>query len=401
MNAGIRNAISSRLLFAIIIVNLVAFLNIRIFRMYAGLSLYGNLAVLLLIFFLQNKVSRKEQDVLLFVMLFMAFGFVTLLITDGGFGSVLTPAYSVLTYWMIRRCGLDRRRIKLLLITLLVVHLYWDIHSVGLYDEFLANEQGTLNSNTVGVVLLYSTIYISIFIRYLKWKGSGGMLLVLYAVSIWAILNTESRGSLITLIMFIVFDTVLPKKVWRIKSFALLVSLAIIVLGVLFTYVYSSMYEKGISYSVPFTEKSLYSGREVIWGNFYREVGKDEVSIFIGLGSKADLWEGHELNLHNSYLTVITNFGFTGFILFFGFWLLQLNQLYSRISLSKTQARLIMGFLCVLINGLIEVSMLWNIVYFFNYMFMGLAYHLSDEDPDNSKEQSDEQDTAIDYHSGL
>ncbi|MEH7014858.1 O-antigen ligase family protein, partial [Neobacillus niacini] len=200
--------------------------------------------------------------------------------------------------------------------------------------------------------------------------------LIILVVSSWAIINVESRGALMTLIMFIILNNFLPWKFWRNRRITLVVFSLVIFIGTIFPVIYTQMYISGVNYSIPFTTKSLYTGREVIWLNYFEMANKPAEWLF-GLGSNAKLWAGEHLNVHNNYLAILTNFGVIGFLLYYGFILKQIDNIYKKGKLNKYQCSLIIGFLCVLIYGFVEVSTFWYIMFFFNFMFLGLAHNVS------------------------
>jgi O-antigen ligase len=190
----------------------------------------------------------------------------------------------------------------------------------------------------------------------------------------WAILNCQARGAFVSLIVFVFLDKVVPKAIWRNRRITMLIVSSIIFVGIAFTYIYSQMYLKGVNFTLPFSQKPIFTGREIIWLNFYGQMLKNKTALFFGLGSSADLWEGNRLNLHNSYLTILTNFGIVGFFMFYGFWIYQIKSLIKKYVLSNLQIKLILGFIIVLILGYIEVSILWHNMFFLNYLFLGLAF---------------------------
>ena len=369
---SITNERNNIIILLIIIINLLAFFNFDFFTIYNNYFLILNFITLIIFFIMQYRLNRKDLELILFLLFFVIYGLFTLCITAGGLGSILTPVYSIIAYWAIKKSKFNYRYIHIITIVMIILNVYWVINSPGSFEKYLYNKEGYYNSNTIGSVLLYTSIYSTIFIKRLNWKWSKLLSTLIYLTSFWGISNTQARGSLITLFIFLVLD-IAPKKIWRKKSFSLLVSVGIILIGVMFTYVYSLMFLKGVNFVIPFINKPLFTGREIIWLNFYNSITQKYTSLFFGLGSAADLWTGHTLNLHNSYLTVITNFGIIGFIMYYAFWIRQIRNLYKLERLSEYQIRLFLGFLCVLFYGYIEVSILWHVMFSFNFMFLGLA----------------------------
>ncbi len=359
------------IIYLLALINLISFFNLRFFSIYNNYFMFLNLAGIVIFFIMYRRFKVKEYELILFLLLFMVYGLGTLFITGGGLGSVLMPFYSILVYWAIKKSYFNEKKIKIIAIVILLLNLYWTINSPGYFEKFLFDRENYFNSNTIGSILAFTCIYIVIFMKKLDTKGHKVLTILIYISSIWGILNTQARGSLITLLAFFMLDFLVSKKVWIKKKITIFISILIILTGFTFTYIYTIMFINGVD--LPIINKSLFTGREIIWLNFYREITQNNYSLLFGLGSAADLWTGHTLNLHNSYLTIFTNFGLIGFILYFTFWIKQINNLYRFRDLSVFQIRLLLGFLCVLIYGYIEVSILWHPMFFFNFMFLGLA----------------------------
>ena len=116
----------------------------------------------------------------------------------------------------------------------------------------------------------------------------------------------------------------------------------------------------------------MYSGREAIWLNFFNIVFDNVNNFLFGLGSKAELWENHRLNLHNNYLAIFTNFGLVGFLLYYGFLFKEILNISKNKNLKNYHLSSLLGFLSVLFYGFIEVTTFWFIMFFFNFLFFGI-----------------------------
>lgn len=222
---------------------------------------------------------------------------------------------------------------------------------------------------------MYTAIYIKIFSKKMNWKNRNILMLIIYSLSIWAILNCKSRGSLLTLLVFIIWDSFIPKRWLKNKNTIITITIIIILIGLLIPYIYTRLYIQGFDYTLPFINKSLYTGREHIWSNFYYSIRLSKKNLIFGLGSKSNLWVGNSLNMHNNYLAVIANFGILGFIMYYGFWIKQIGNIYRKKNISDYQVSLVICFICILINGYIEVSTLWMNMFFFNFISLGFASH--------------------------
>jgi hypothetical protein len=314
------------------------------------------------------------MEIFIYLCFFISYGLFTLFITDGSFGSVITPAYGILIFWVISRCDFDTKHIRPLFVIMLFVFFYWVVKSFGYFNQFILNRSEYINTNTVAMLLLYLVIYSSIFSDYLNIKFSRILKFILVVLGFWGIYNMQSRGALIGLVAFSILYHLVPKRFWNNKKRVLLTVITVMIIGSIFPYIYTRLYLNGVSFTLPLINKDFYTGRELIWQNFFSAIGSSGVSVLFGLGSDAELWTGHTLNIHNNYLAVISNFGIIGFFAYYIFVISQIGSVYkNKKTISEYQANLIIGFLCVLILGAYEVSTLWFMMLFFNFLFLGLA----------------------------
>lgn len=368
-----KNHLSEKILITLITINIFSFINVHLFQIYDNLFFYLNLLSVIVIILIKNRYYKKDLQLIMFLFIFLSYGLLTLFITDGGIGSVLTPFYSILVFFVIKRTGISHKSLKMLTVIMILLNLFLVINSPGYYAKWFFNRDEYINSNTIGMVLMYTAIYSSIFLRRLKIKNAKLYIIIIYGLSIFGILNVQSRGSLLTLSSFIILDTFVSNKLWRNRRFVKLFYVILLGLGLSIPYIYTRMYNAGLQFDIPFTGKTLYTGREIIWNNFYHELSNNSMALIFGLGSNAELWSGRTLNLHNNYLGVIANFGVIGFVLYYVFWFSQIYSLFKKNQIESYQISLLVGFFSILVNGFFEISTLWHVMFFFNFMFLGLA----------------------------
>src|SRR5690606_36218523 len=106
-----------------------------------------------------------KQDLVkyIFICLFLSYGFFTLLINVGGIGSVITPVFSFILLYIIYDSNFNDKKLKILFIIFFLLNIFWVFNSVGYYYKALYNNDKFLNSTTVGMVLVYTAIYLNIF----------------------------------------------------------------------------------------------------------------------------------------------------------------------------------------------------------------------------------------------
>lgn len=370
----IKNTVSEKILVLLIAINIISFISVISFNIYNRAFFYINFFMICTIILIQNKFYKNDIKLIIFSIFFATYGLFTLLITGGGVGSVLTAFYSILVYFAIKKTYINDKNIKIIMYLMVFLNLFLTINSPNYYSKWYFNRDYYINSNTIGMVIMYTAMYSSIFLKRLEIKKARFYIIVIYTLSIIGILNVQSRGALLTLMSFIILDISFLKKIWKNIKFTKISYMIILVIGSYIPYMYTQLYNSGKNFVIPFTSKSMYTGREFIWNNFYNEISKNNLSVLWGLGSKADLGGGKSLNLHNNYLAVIANFGVIGFILYYGFWFFQIRLLLNRGKIGDYQISLLLVFFAILINGFIEVSTLWHVMFFFNFMSLGLAH---------------------------
>lgn len=368
-----KNILSEKMLTSLVIINLIAFINFFLFNIYNNLFFYINLMSIFIIILIQDKFYKKDIETIIFLLFFLAYGFFSLFITNGGVGSVISAFYSMLVYFSIKKIHIRDKSIKIIMIFMIVLNVFLFISSPGYYIKWYFNREKYINSNTIGMVIMYTAVYSNVFLKKVKIKNSKLYSTFIYIISILGILNVQSRGSLLTLVSFLIFDILIPKRLWKKKCFSEFAYITILLVGLIIPYLYTQLYNSGLHFNIPFTQKSLYTGREIIWSNFYHEMDNNILAIFFGLGSNADLWSGNALNLHNNYLGIIANFGVIGFILYYGFWFVQIQSLFKKQKMQNYEVSLLMVFFSVLVSGFFEISTLWHTMFFFNFMSLGLV----------------------------
>lgn len=368
-----KSSIESMLLTIMVVVNCISFLNIEISNIYGIIGFYGDFLLLIVILILRSRIDRKDMIQYFYSLIFLIYTIITLFITNGGIGSAIIPTYSFLLLLIFYRTTFDTKILRILLMSYIFLNLFLVLNSTDYYAKTLYYRGQYINSNTISMVLMYTAIYIIVLLKKLKIRFTKILTLIVFSASIWAISNCQSRGTLISILSFAVMDTIIPKSFWRNKLRTLFILILLITIGTVFPYIYTQLYTNGFNFNLPFTQKSLYTGREIIWGSFFEQMNQGAVNWLFGLGSKADMFSGKSLNVHNNYLAVITNFGLIGYIMYYGFLVKQVSNIYERERISDFQISLLIGFLSVLIDGFVEISTLWHDLFFFCFLFLGMA----------------------------
>lgn len=242
-----------------------------------------------------------------------------------------------------------------------------------LYRITKVGEPFWINSNTLGMTVLFSTITIVILLKSFNIGLLKDILIgLLYMTSLIAIWILSSDTTFILLILFGILDNFIPKKLFQASksNFSSIIFALIVAVMPL------------ISYLIAYSQKiDLFSGREKIWNEFFNGWLSDPKAILLGKEPfyASTIGKG-ELGIHNGYLSVLANFGLIGYFLFFGFLLYLLYKAWSpKLFHSKREISFLIGFFCICIHGMMEKSLVASSWFPILYMFVGLT--ISEQKP--------------------
>lgn len=236
---------------------------------------------------------------------------------------------------------------------------------LGVYPYyFLSLDNLEFNPNIVGVVILLITIYACLFF------GSKAIfkpiVILLIGGALIMILNTESRGALLGLIFFVIFNYLIPARIAVNKLFHLIIYSSLTIGSLVFTFVYFSMWKRNVVFNLPFTNKSLYTGRESIWLEVWTAFFDQPI---LGIGSNYQLQTFESLNIHNSMLSILAIYGLPTFLLFIVIAWSRLKSLIP-LMISEPEVKVVVfGFYSMLVVGVFE-NYLVNIIQFFAIFFL-------------------------------
>ena len=156
--------------------------------------------------------------------------------------------------------------------------------------------------------------------------------------------NVQSRTSLIGLLIFILLDKIIPKKILKNIKVLSLIYFFIICLGLIVPTLYVFIYNNKLSFNLIYFNKPMYTGREVICNNLYHLI-KNDLSLLFRLGTNFNLVKNHSLNIHNSFLGFISNYGTLGFLSYFFILYCSLKQRLKQKFLSNSNITIIISLL--------------------------------------------------------
>lgn len=351
--------------------NCLSFYNITLFNTYSTICYYLNLMLVFLIIFSHIVGSKKNMigTKIIYIMLFCFYLLMSIILSGGGVGSVLTMIYSMMVYVVYSVINFSKKDMKYLFFIFLFMSIYIFIKSFGYFEIFISDKYGYINTNTMGMVAFFSLIYNMIFYKYLYKKYTHIFYFLQIVMCFISLVNYECRGSLISMIFFVACFLFVKKNIWYKKKFVLLFFIIIVSIGTIFPFIYSNMYLNHVYFEIPFLHKGLYTGREVIWINTISIFKNSSVKWLTGIGSNAIVWT-NDMNLHNNYFAVITNFGFLGYAFYYGFIFFQINKGLKAID--SIHIDLLIGLFSILILSYVEIVTLWETMFLINILIIGL-----------------------------
>lgn len=226
-----------------------------------------------------------------------------------------------------------------------------------------------INTNTIGMTILLSVIMLTILVKSFN-SGYFKLLVVpIYIAGLMGIWVCQSKASLGALVLFIIIDNVVPKKILQ-NNYVLL---SFFTLMFIFGPVVFYGFAKSDAYN-------FFTGRERIWAEFFEQWLAGVQNMLIGMEPFTASWKS--LGTHNSYIYVLGNYGILGYILIFGVLLYFLSSnILKKTALTFFQISLFLGFLAICVQSTMEETLLANQWIPIIYSFVGMALQKREEIP--------------------
>ena len=332
-----------------IIISLVAFFTMMYcsYDLYTSLNryaLYVTFLAILCLFVLEIKqVFLKKRTTLIIALLTIAVVFLNLAINNSGYGSLAILIVLLLTILCSDILSVNKSIIKFTCFIIFVGHII-----------YLLSEKMYYNTNTYGYVAFAMLPFSLTFLigdktSSRKRQMMGIIISILIIILTFeTIISSESRGALLGILVFFV-SMLISNKLLKNKRVYNVITFFILIAIIGFVLLYVNMWKNGVDFSIPFTEQSLYSGREAIWNELLNQFSKNYI---LGMGSHYDIQSFDSLNVHNSMLYILVIYGSIVFVLF---WILLYNTIkhtnrhiennrYNKIFMSAILGMLIVSF---------------------------------------------------------
>lgn len=349
----------------ILIITCCSLVSNALFDVYSGVALYINIVFVFLLLIIGGSFQRND---LMMISLMAAYSILTLMLTQGGLGSVLLFVLSLLWILVYKKIVLTEKIISFIKLICLITIIFIYVKSLNYAENYRYYLLIEINPNTLGGISLYTyTIWFALTdFSNVKNKLLG---VILTVVSIISMVNCSSRMTVVSLICYLVL-ILFPAKFSKPKFFMNIV-LLILLIGTLFPFVYLYLYD--IGFNLEFLGKSLYTGRESIWSAVFSLLQENPGSIIWGLGSKAQVWGDNNTNVHNNYFAIFVNYGILGYVMYFGYILYTIKKICNADFYDTKKKLLSMYIACVLILGFTETTSSWVVTFIFAFFGLGIA----------------------------
>lgn len=218
-----------------------------------------------------------------------------------------------------------------------------------------------VNVNAIGAGILFGIVALTVLVKETSLEFRWLVNLVLYGVGLFGTWACQSRTSFIVLVAFIILDNFLPKVLLK-KYWYWLLIFPIVFIGAPYVF----------KYFADSADMNIFTGREDIWKGFFQTWSKSRDAMVFGQAPYID--QVKNLGIHNSFLSILANFGIVGYIALYGMLTVQVFRTIPRSQkLTKTQVSWLLAFLLTIIYGSMEESMVdvhWVPI---TYLYLGMA----------------------------
>lgn len=317
-----------------------------------------------LIFLLNIKRILKDRKLFILFLFTIILAVISLTITGSGIGSFLNLAKFLMGILFFSVGDFADRTYKMLICVCLIVWLRYLPLSMQIWNLY-QNETSLINPNTVGILLFSTSVVIGYYFSTIK-KGRWLLTAALYILTFVAIIFTQCRSAILALVIFLLLNYVpfLKVIVLRIKT---LVMYLTTIAGIVFARLYANRSFGGadfISLASYSSEKGLYSGRDKLWDEMFRQLDMDGVNYLTGLGTRYGISNEEIINsFHNWYFGIMYSFGIPVCVLYFCIFIKAVDKIVNYAFLCGIIALMAMGFFEMLGQGGVQVCIFMYFIF--------------------------------------
>ena len=367
-----KNKFNFIIIFALLVVVISLFSSAR---MYSILDKY--LLYIFLIFdfvmLLVNSNGKFKKNIKLFLISIAALIMIlSLVLSFGGIGSFLCIVNFIILIYLSKDKLINNKNYKDIFFLIIIFYILNVYTSFSVWEKYLIHGN-VINPNTVAIILIYMTIILSFLISKSKLKNNKVLIVILCCFTLFCILNCHCRNALTALLLFLII-ILIPKMEKYVSKHIGFILFLIVFIGLIIPFIYSQGSLNEINILSNLTEKSIYSGREIIWKNMILALSQNRIGYLIGLGSHHVTSLGIIVNYHTWYLGIIYMYGVPIFLVYFYYLIRRIKSLKHDI--------LKIGCVAIFFTGIFETSAIWIYIQFLLFLLLFMDFY------DNKKEES-------------
>lgn len=339
-------------LYLALIVNLAYSLFYSVYSALYDYFTYIIFAFIVLLLVCGYKVKLRVQNIVKLIA-FLALTTIIILINNSGLGLLNLIVWPIVIIYMIKNSNLSYNYINKLNVIFLVGWIFSIIaslsYSESYFEHFEMNYTG-FNPNTVAIIIVFTCLFLILYVD--NTSKSTFLKAIVYIISALALYRCKSRTSIIAFLAVILIEVFLKKLIIKSKKMAVIIMAAIIAAGIIFPFVYVTLFTKGIiSYDTRILGKSIYTGRQYVWLNLWEYLQNNKEAYIWGTGYNETFYTG-SFNLHNAYLMIFAQYGIFVLVIYLFYLFRSVLDMFGQINyISDVQFKCYQIILYVLIVG--------------------------------------------------
>ena len=244
---------------------------------YVGLFVFFILALVFIININPFTKIREKDTHLIAVVILAVVAIVNILLVKSGFGCFFVVTDFALIWYLSGNIPFRRWQFYLFGALYTLMLLYWFF---GVYTWMFADYSSfAMNTNTAATFTVFSMLCVFPFFDalYEKHKIAGLLITIALIKCLQISLYHRSRGAFIMLLVFFVLRFLVPPGLWESRRFFSFMCIFSTIGSLVFVAFYILLGLTGINFRMPFFYKNIFSGREAIWLEFFRQIGRAHV----------------------------------------------------------------------------------------------------------------------------
>ena len=324
--------------------------------------------LLLLIYSIYNyKFNKKE---LLYIIIFMICSIFSIYLNKPLNREIIAVINTIIYIFIFTKIKYNKKTIKKIGIystIFLILEILTTKNAITLYYDKLIDINPNFIAQLIFILLVISNYYLK--------NKSKLLLIIINLISLIAIYNCNCRNVLICVMLYLIIIFIVPKKIKNNSKIIKLSTTLIISIGILMPIIITYLYNNNYSIDINLFGKSFFSGREHLWTDIFKYyinpknyiLGVPRIN-YINHIVKINYTTSTLKNLHNNYLSMLTNFGLLTTILYYYYIIKKTNEY-----INKEDNSISWGIIIILLISSLETilySVYTNFVFCIIYIFL-------------------------------